>query len=370
MGTTPRRFVPWTTIGAALFALAATGYLQSQEQTQPPSDPALLDAEPMPLIAQSLILDIADGANRAIAVGERGHILVSESRRDWRPVEKVPTRATLTAVATAGDKAWAVGHDGVILHSADGGLTWSRQRAAPYDPAVDDLHNGAPLLDVLFLDEANGIAIGAYSLMLRTADGGATWQPVAFDAAAAEPAAEPAESEDAAASDESWTFDEEDLVLDEESDPHLNAITRTGDGSLFIVAERGSAFRSSDGGITWQRIQLPYDGSMFGVIGYGGRHVLAFGLRGNVFESTDLGDTWKKIDTGVDLSIMGGVGWGEGGAALVGANGIVLTRTGPGTGLLKHVHPDGAVLASVIALAPGGELVVAGENGIGTYTPN
>ena len=90
---------------------------------------------------------------------------------------------------------------------------------------------------------------------------------------------------------ESWNFDsDEDLDLDEETDPHLNAITRTGDGSLFIVAERGAAYRSLDRGATWERIQLPYEGSMFGVIGYEGQHVLAFGMRGNAFEAP----TWAR----------------------------------------------------------------------------
>ncbi|MBK8284566.1 MAG: hypothetical protein IPK97_06570 [Ahniella sp.] len=82
-------------------------------------------------------------------------------------------------------------------------------------------------------------------------------------------------------------FDASDLDLDEETDPHLNAIARTGNGNLFIVAERGAAFRSrDDGGSTWERIQLPYEGSMFGVIGGEGDHVLSFGLRGNVYESS------------------------------------------------------------------------------------
>jgi photosystem II stability/assembly factor-like uncharacterized protein len=349
---------------------------------QAPTDPALLTAESMPLANKSLILDIADGANRAIAVGERGHILVSESRGDdWRQVASVPTRATLTGVAAVGDKAWAVGHDGVILASSDGGLTWTRQRATPYDPDSDDMHNGSPLLDVLFLNESTGYAVGAYAWMLRTNDGGATWEEVSLADAVSVgeslPGAEEVYEDDiddaaAAGGDgaESWTFDQSELELEEESDPHLNAIVRTGDGSLFVVAERGAAYRSTDSGQTWQRLQLPYEGSMFGAIGYEERHVLAFGLRGNVFETRDLGDTWTKIDTGVDLSIMGGAGWNDGAAALVGANGVVLTRTRAGENLLKHSHPDGVVLSSVLARADGGSLLVAGELGVGSYTPN
>ena len=352
------------------------------------AEPATSIAEPAALATRSLILDIADGANRAIAVGERGHILVSESRRDWRQVEIVPTRSTLTAVTTAGDSAWAVGHDGVILASTDGGLTWSRQRAAPYDPEVDDLHNGVPLLDVWFADPQNGIAIGAYALMLKTRDGGASWTAHAMsdgdgavvdatgdgavDAATSDvavPADGAADAGTDAEAGEKWTFSEEDLELEEESDPHLNAITRTGDGSLFIVAERGIAFRSTDAGESWRRIKMPYQGSMFGVIGYDGRRVLAFGLRGHAFESTDLGDNWTEVETGTDLSLLGGTGWTGGGAALVGANGIVLTRSAAGSGLLAHTHPDGVVLSSVSALSPNGELIVVGENGVSLYNP-
>jgi photosystem II stability/assembly factor-like uncharacterized protein len=372
-----------TALSVAL-VLGASALRSADEPAPAPAaqDPALLNAETMRLANKSLILDVADGANRAIAVGERGHILVSESRGDdWRQVENVPTRATLTGVAAVGDKAWAVGHDGVILASVDGGLTWTRQRAMPYDPDSDDMHNGSPLLDVLFLNESTGYAVGAYAWMLRTNDGGATWEEVSLADAVSvgepPPGAEDVFADDGADADmdggeggESWTFDQSELELEEESDPHLNAIVRTGDGSLFVVAERGAAYRSTDSGQTWQRLQLPYEGSMFGAIGYEDRHVLAFGLRGNVFETRDLGETWTKIDTGVDLSIMGGAGWNDGAAALVGANGVVLTRTKAGENLLKHAHPDGVVLSSVLARADGGTLIVAGELGVGTYTPN
>ena len=373
----------------ACLAILGAAFIGHADEAPPAGvaadDPALLPAEKEPLATKSLILDVTDAASRGIAVGERGHILVSESRQDWRQVDDVPTRATLTAVTAVGDDAWAVGHDGIVLHSGDGGLTWTRQRLSLRmpDSDPDDPRIGAPLLDVLFLDAKHGFAVGAYSMLLETTDGGATWtekEVVAHapagddgasdDAAAADDGAEPADEAAVDGGGEKWTFDESELELEDEADPHLNGIAKTGDGSLFIVAERGSAFRSTDEGQTWQRLKLPYDGSMFGVIGYENRHVLAFGLRGNVFESTDLGDTWKKIDTGVDLSIMGGAGWDGGGAALVGANGVVLTRSATSASLLKHTHPDAGVLSAALALAPGGELVVAGESGISSYTPN
>jgi photosystem II stability/assembly factor-like uncharacterized protein len=336
--------------------------------------------------SQALILDFAEAGSRAIAVGERGQILLSESRRDWRQVADVPTRANLTAVTAVGDLAWAVGHDGTILHSADGGQTWSVQRSDPWQPLTDDMEfnprQGVPLLDVLMLDAQNGLAVGAYSLLLRTTDGGQTWNEVlintgdgaasAGDALADDSAvADAGEGADAAAveGEEDWSFSDADLELDEETDPHLNAITRTGDGALFIVAERGAAFRSTDDGATWERLQLPYEGSMFGVLGYPGQRVIAFGMRGNAFESNDLGATWDTIDTGTELSLMSGAALPDGGAVLVGANGIVLIRDAGGN-VAKHTFQNSAqetpVLASVLAQSAS-ELVVGGEKGVGQF---
>jgi photosystem II stability/assembly factor-like uncharacterized protein len=332
-----------------------------------PDDQATQTAELMPRAARSLILDIAESSDRAIAVGERGHILVSESRRDWRQVANVPTRSTLTAVAAVNNMAWAVGHEGVILHSNDGGLTWNRQRVAPFDKDSMDLTNGAPLLDVMFTDEQTGYAVGAYSLMLVTRDGGQTWTQQNVLGKTDDEILSQQSEDNSTINDENWTFDQEDLALDEESDPHLNAIVRTGDGSFFMVAERGAAFRSTDGAVSWERIQLPYEGSMFGAIGFEGRHVLCFGLRGNVYETFDLGTTWQKVETGTSLSLMGGDSFNEGGVVLVGANGIVLSRATADDAFKTSTHPDGNVLASVVSLSSA-EFAVAGETGLSVFS--
>jgi photosystem II stability/assembly factor-like uncharacterized protein len=379
-----RRAILATALSLSLPALAQDA-TPPAEAAPPPAAaaPAQVRSETMPLATtQALIMDFAVAGSRAIAVGERGQILVSESRRDWRQVADVPTRANLTAVATVGDLAWAVGHDGTIIHSSDGGQSWSLQRQDPWQPPSDDVpfdpRQGVPLLDIVMLDAQNGFAIGAYSLILRTRDGGQTWEETTVRGEAeAEALADGADAAEGAPDDvgesvdaDDWNFDEADLELDEEADPHLNAITQTGDGSLFIVAERGSTFRSRDRGETWERRQLPYEGSMFGVIGYEGQRVLAFGMRGNAFQSDDLGDTWTALDTGTELSLMGGAPLPDGGVALVGANGVVLIRSGSDGPIAKHTFQTAAqetpVLATVLAQS-GSELVVGGEKGVGQF---
>jgi photosystem II stability/assembly factor-like uncharacterized protein len=334
-------------------------------------DPVAAPAESMPLAARSLLLDLARAGERYVAVGARGDILLSGDGKEWQQAQ-VPTRATFTAVRAIDANIWAVGHDGVIAHSADGGEHWALQRQDPWKPAADasdalhDSRQGVPLLDVLFTDAKHGFAVGAYSLALRTEDGGDTWVPMSVASAGAKSAAG-ADASATAAAEHGQTFNKDELKLGQEDTPHFNSIARTGSGGLVIVGERGSAFRSRDTGVTWQRQQLPYDGSMFGVIGYGGEHVLAFGLRGHVFESNDLGEHWSLLDTGTELSLMGGAALPSDGAAIVGANGIVLVRSKAGEPLKSFSDQPAGTLAAVLPLGTGNDLLVAGENGVSVY---
>ncbi|HSX61980.1 MAG TPA: YCF48-related protein [Tahibacter sp.] len=332
-------------------------------------EPARSAAELMPLATQSLLLDLVESGNRAIAVGERGAVVVSDDRSTWRQIADVPTRATLTAAASVGSKVWAVGRDGVILASEDAGEHWKVQRSDPWKPATDasagdNARHGAPLLDVVFLDESRGFAVGAYSLFLETADGGLTWNERQILTAAA-----PAATAAAAGSGEKWTFSKEELKIEDESEPHFNAIARTSDGSLLIAGERGSLLRSRDNGANWQRMKLPYDGSMFGAIGFEGQRAIVFGLRGHAFETENLGDTWREVATDTELSLLGGVKLAGGGVALVGANGIVLVRRSATEPLRAGAIDPAGALAAVLPIEGGAAFLVAGENGVARFRP-
>jgi len=62
---------------------------------------------------------------------------------------------------------WAVGADGTILLTSDGGATWS----APTNPVPTT----ADLSGVTFASTSDGWAVGADGTILLTSDGGATW---------------------------------------------------------------------------------------------------------------------------------------------------------------------------------------------------
>lgn len=326
-------------------------------------DPSALPSEIMPRAAKSLLLDLTRTANAFYAVGERGHVLRSADGRNWVQLN-LPTRSALTSIATADGQLWVAGHDGVILHSADAGQSWKAQRRDPYRLAKGELardhdpRQGAPILDIYFSDASNGIAIGAYSLMLLTHDGGATWTP--------EQAIAPAAQRATAAPMKGDVFSQEDLQLDEEADPHLNSVISAGPGTMVIVGERGTCLRSNNGGKSWQRLAFPYKGSMFGVLSLGDGRLLAYGLRGNVYQSTDLGSSWSKVATQGSVSLMGGVALDNGGVALAGANGTILYRPSLDAPFVattfKNANGETPALAGILP-AGKGNFVLVGDKG-------
>lgn len=83
---------------------------------------------------------------------------------DWDTIDAPASTYYLRAVDFVGNTGWAVGRFGTIIHTDDGGLTWSFQN----NPAV------STLFDVDFSDTLHGLACGD-GIILRTIDGGQNW---------------------------------------------------------------------------------------------------------------------------------------------------------------------------------------------------
>ena len=356
--------------GVLLAALSAPLVAQQAAPAARDDDPSAQPSETMPRASHSLLLDLVRTSSGFVAVGERGHVLRSDDGRGWTQLT-VPTRSALTSIATADGQLWVGGHDGVILHSVDGGQTWQSQRRDPFklaagEQAADhDPRQGAPILDVYFRDASHGFAVGAHSLMLVTSDGGATWTPRQALAA-------PAAPEKPAAPMQGDLFSAADLELEEEADPHFNAIAAAGEHTLVIVGERGTFLRSDDDGASWTRMPFPYKGSMFGVLWLGEQHLLAYGLRGNVYESRDNGGSWGKVDAPSSASLLGGAALEGGGAVLAGANGTLLRRAGAEgaftASVFRNAVGETPMLAGV-APAANGAFVLVGDKGADLFQP-
>jgi len=308
-------------------------------------------AEPARLAARGLLIAIAAAAQRLVAVGDRGIIVLSDDRgASWRQAEYVPTQALLTGVCFLDAlHGVAVGHDEVILTTADAGGHWQRTHYAP--------EAQRPLLDVWCGTGGQAIAVGAYSAYFTSADGGASWRAVKFN-----PAAPPARSGSRAPVAPPPTASDAADGQGAGGGYHLNRIVGGGAGRLYIAAEAGHLYASDDQGASWRALASPYEGSFFGVLPLADGALLAFGLRGHLYRSADAGASWQAIETSTVAMLTGAAPFGPDAIAVVGLSGVVLVSRDGGRSFALQQQADRAGLSGVSPAAEA-RLAVVGEDG-------
>ena len=279
------------------------------------------------VVSRLLLIDAARMGGRVVAVGAHGYIVVTDDDgASWKRAA-APDAPLLTAVDFPDAKnGWAVGHDAVILATADGGDTWTRQFSAPAEQR--------PLLDVLMLDSAHGIAVGAYGAYYETADGGRSWSAR--------------------------------KIIPE--DRHFNAVLRIDLAGardarkLIIVGEEGTILVSSNDGADWKKVASPYKGSLFGGVVAADGSVVVFGLRGRIYRSADAGETWKQVDNASSATLMGGSRLPDGTIVITGAAGIALASRDNGQSFVPLDTGTARVFSKAILGAPNMAMLL-GEGG-------
>jgi photosystem II stability/assembly factor-like uncharacterized protein len=336
-------FTTWVAFGLAMLgALAMLGGVARPAHAA--TDIAELPSERARLASASLLLDLAAAGNRLVAVGDRGHILLSDDAgRTWTQTD-VPTQVLLTGICFGDQRhGIAVGHDEIILISSDAGSTWQRTHFAPQAQQ--------PLLDVWCGDRGRAIAVGAYGVYMVSSDYGASWEGRKLEVTRAT-ATPPDKAADSTAAEGEIS-----------GGYHLNAITADSSSHLYIAAEAGHLFRSDDAGNTWKALPSPYEGSLFGVLPLPAGALLAYGLRGNLFRSADSGATWKRIPTGTEAMLTGAISFADGRIAIVGLSGVVLLSHDEGASFSLLQRADRKGLAAVREVQ-NGALVTVGEAGV------
>ena len=91
----------------------------------------------------------------------------------WTPQSSGVSTSLRDVYFTDNQHGWSVGDGGVILHTADGGETWALQTSGTTER----------LLAVFFTNADTGWCTGGVNekTLLRTVDGGATWQDIASE---------------------------------------------------------------------------------------------------------------------------------------------------------------------------------------------
>jgi photosystem II stability/assembly factor-like uncharacterized protein len=223
------------------------------------------------------------------ACGRYGTILhTSDGGATWSR-QSSGTTFTLSGICFPDTKnGWAVGNKGTIAHTTDGGRTWEKQESP-----IDYFH-----MDVAFLNAREGFITSERTHILATTDGGKTWEV---------------------------RFEDEDYIL--------KSISFCDDQHGWAVGEFGHTYHTRDGGKTWEKqaglYEMDWDTGfitgedfLFDVVAMSPQEAWSVGILGTVKRTTDGGATWEKVDTGAPKVQLYTIASNGQGVVVIGGKGV------------------------------------------------
>ncbi len=223
------------------------------------------------------------------ACGRYGTILhTSDGGATWSP-QSSGTTFTLSGICFTDSKnGWAVGNEGTIVHTSDGGRTWTLQESP-----VDYFH-----MDVTFVNPLKGFISSERTHILATDDGGKTW---------------------------GVQFEDEDYIL--------KSISFCDEQHGWAVGEFGHTYHTKDGGKSWARQAGFYemdwdtgfitgDDFLFDVVAIDPKTAWAVGILGTVKRTTDGGETWEKVSLDLPKVQLYSIASDGAGMIAIGGNGL------------------------------------------------
>jgi photosystem II stability/assembly factor-like uncharacterized protein len=203
----------------------------------------------------------------AFAVGTFGAIVhTADGGRSWT-TQKSGTKMPLFSVDFADPQhGWAVGKSALVIHTDDGGATWTRQPT----PIGPEKH----LFKVKAIDARTAWAVGDWGAMTMTTDGGRTWQDRSLGK-------QPIRTEDPGRRSSIVT---DDIILNDVSFPDPQ--------HGFVCGEFGTVLATDDGGASWWLRRTPTEKTLFGLDFRSPEEGWAVGIDGLVMHTTDGGRSW------------------------------------------------------------------------------
>lgn len=320
-----------------------------------------------PQAKSAVLLDLARAGARLVAVGERGIVLLSDDNGvNWRQAV-VPVSVSLTAVQFVdANTGWAVGHAGVVLASRDGGEHWVVQ--------MDGLRAAQLELAAATAQRPSASDPDAASARVQTAERlaaeGADKPFLALQFVDARQGLIVGAYGLAFRTDDGGTTWQSIMgQIDNPMGAHLSAIAQQGE-HWFLAGEQGFLARSDDAGKSFTQLQSPYTGSFFTLQMRDDGVLLVAGLKGNAFSSSDLGEHFQPVPVSMPVSFSDAIRTDDGQLLLVNQSGALFrSNKQPGPLLEPYGKPLGKPVASVIQAADG-SLTLAGFTGLTRVSPS
>jgi len=262
----------------------------------------------------SLVFD----AEQGLAVGENGLLMnSSDGGKNWTRA-KAPTDLALIDVATNGKRTIAVGQMGLVL-VREGTGEWKKV----------DSGSDARLLQVDINAQGLAFATGAFGTLLKSTDGGETWSNAApkwgdlYESGTGDTAVtrdEPTNWVVRVGDDGSvvlggeygqlirstdggndWKIVYRHVADDGRTSPTIFSMAIRSDGIGYAVGQSGLLIKTADSGVTWADVEAPTTSNLFGVDSFADGTVVVVGQRVGL-RSRDNGATWQPIK-GLDLNL-------------------------------------------------------------------
>lgn len=156
--------------------------------------------------------------------GERfGFVLKTLDGIDWKKIWESNEHSLAGVFFLDETVGWAVGGEGAILHTVDGGRTWTAQQSKHKEN----------LLSVAFADPQNGYAVGVKGTILRTSNGGKTWEKQVSG-----------------------------------TDNYLSRVAVAGPDVAWVIGQDRTLLQTTDGGTNWKASPLPPELSEYDALIY------------------------------------------------------------------------------------------------------
>lgn len=247
-------------------------------------------------IDQTVLLSVAEKDQVIFMAGERGVVFRSVQGSPWQQ-DNVPVSATFTRIRTLNNGLLGLAHSGAVLRLADTTeRDWTvllngrdipgiyhqfiaseqlsdsdRQMLEQEVAGFEQQGPDKPFLDAIELADGRVQLFGAYGLAfeMTSSEEGVAFQPI------------------------SHRF---------ENNPYMHFYSAVAyGGSIYVVGEQGTIYRSDDEGLHYTRIGSPYDGTFFGASEIEG-DLYIYGMKGNLFRRTS-SESWTPVAVDSEASI-------------------------------------------------------------------
>jgi photosystem II stability/assembly factor-like uncharacterized protein len=127
-------------------------------------------------ITDKALLGVSCSGKASIAVGQSGTIQIKPVDGDWQEVSSGSDQRLLSVDANDQGLAVAVGGFGAVLRSSDAGATWE-PISFDWEAILNDFLE-PHIYDVAVFEDNTILLVGEFELVIRSADGGDTWEVV------------------------------------------------------------------------------------------------------------------------------------------------------------------------------------------------